>query len=298
MVTRKPLGYLPPDCDSPECRIGRTICWGEDVALNIERLKGDLATLVEDGGRLELALLVKAHGEEQIRKALQLKEEASETLVKLPAFNVGYEAWYSESLAFIRQVLPDRLTDFKEHFEAPRNRKEITYATYRIQDALKGLQVTRTPYREVVADIKAAVPHFNQQLAILKAAQKRFESSLFEIRQLVQADMFDSELDSASELLKNRFFRAAGAIAGVVLEKHLQQVCADHGLKISKKHPGINDLNQLLKDSGVIDVPQWRHITLLGDIRNLCDHNKLKEPTESQVADLIDGANKVLKTIS
>ena len=69
-------------------------------------------------------------------------------------------------------------------------------------------------------------------------------------------------------------------------------------MKVLKENPGINDLNQLLKDGGVIDVPQWRQITLLGDIRNICDHNKQKEPTEQQVTDLIDGADKVLKTVA
>lgn len=65
------------------------------------------------------------------------------------------------------------------------------------------------------ADPKAAVPKFRQQLAIVKAAQIRFESSLFEIRQLVQADLFGSEIDASRELLKHKFVRAAGAIAGV-----------------------------------------------------------------------------------
>jgi hypothetical protein len=198
----------------------------------------------------------------------------------------------------IRQILPDRLNDFREHFEAPKNRKSITYASYRIQDALKGLRVTRPPYDEVVVDHAASIPHFQQQLAILLATKKRFESSLFEIRQLVQADLFDTEIDSARELLKNKFLRAAGAIVGVVLEKHLQQVCDDHGVKVTKKNPGISDLNELLKGGGVIDLPQWRHITMLGDIRNLCDHNKQKDPTEAQVTDLIDGTDKVLKTIA
>jgi hypothetical protein len=36
---------------------------------------------------------------------------------------------------------------------------------------------------------------------------------------------------------------------------------------------------------------------MLGDIRNICDHNKKTEPTESQVKDLIDGADKMLKSI-
>jgi hypothetical protein len=63
-------------------------------------------------------------------KGLKLGDEAPSRLDELPTFNVGYEAWYSESLTFLRQILPDRLTDFREHFEAPRNRKNITYANY------------------------------------------------------------------------------------------------------------------------------------------------------------------------
>lgn len=274
------------------------------MALNVERFKTDLERLRKEAGELELVMLIKVHGREAVAEALTKDasdadiEKAMQGFDKLPSFNSAYEAWYSEALAVIRQVLPDRLTDFKEHFEVPRNRKEITYATYRIQDALKGLRVTRPPYDEVVVDHKAALPHFQQQYAILQAASKRFESSLFEIRQLVQADLFDSEIESARHLLKNKFLRAAGAIAGVVLEKHLRQVCTDHAVKITKKNPSINDLNQLLKDNGVLDIPQWRHITLLGDIRNICDHNKQKEPTQEQVSDLIDGTDKVLKTVA
>lgn len=268
------------------------------MGLNIKRFEADLENLVKDGGRLEISLQIKVHGADKIIEAWGLDDEAAKGLEKLPKFNIEYESWYSEGLALLRQILPDRLEDFKGHFEAPKNRKEITHASYRIQDALKGLQVTRPPYDDIVVDHKAAVPHFLQQVAIIKAAQKRFISSIFEIRQLVQADLFDSEIESARHLLKNKFLRAAGAIAGVVLEKHLQQVCEDHAVKVTKKNPGINDLNQLLRDAGVIDVPQWRHITLLADIRNICDHNKQKEPTDQQVTDLIDGSDKVLKTVA
>ena len=262
---------------------------------NLDRFKADLNKLIEQGQKLELSILIRAHGKAELLEALGPNN--GDKLKDLPQFNTAYEAWYSESLALIRQLLPDRLQDFKDHFEAPRNRKEITYATYRIQDGLKGLQVTKPPYDKVVVDDKAAVPHFQQQLAIVIAAQKRFQSSLFEIRQLVQADLFDSEISSARELAKNRFTRAAGAVAGVVLEKHLAQVCGDHGIKITKKNPGIGDLNELLKSNSVIDVPQWRFISMLADIRNLCDHNKQKEPTDQQVTDLLDGTDKILKTV-
>ena len=150
---------------------------------------------------------------------------------------------------------------------------------------------------EVVVDSAAAIPRFSQQLAILSAAEKRFDSSLFEIRQLVQADLFDSEVEAARELLKKKFARAAGAIVGVLLEKHLAQVCQDRAIKITKRNPTIGDLNELLKNANVVDTAQWRFVQHLGDLRNLCDHNKRLEPTEDQVGDLIDGIAKVMKTI-
>ncbi len=88
-----------------------------------------------------------------------------------------------------------------------------------------------------------------------------------------------------------------GAMAGVVLEKHLRQVCSNHSVKISKKAPTINDLNDLLKAANVVDVPQWRLIQRLGDIRNLCDHNKKIDPTAEQVTDLIAGVAKTIKNL-
>lgn len=144
---------------------------------------------------------------------------------------------------------------------------------------------------------EAAIPQFRQQLKILEAAQKRFESSLFDIKQLVRADLFDSELDAARELNKKGFTRGAGAIAGVVLEGHLSQVCENHKIKVTKKKPTISDYNQLLKDNDVIEIPTWRFIQQLADLRNLCDHNKKREPKKEEIDELINGVEKVTKTI-
>ena len=157
------------------------------------------------------------------------------------------------------------------------------------------MRVTRLG--EVVVDGKAGGPLFDQQLAILNAVKARFESSLYDIKQLVQADLFDSELDAATALLTHGFMRAAGALAGVVLERHLTQVCENHLLVIGKKNPVISDLNDALKNSGVIDVPNWRFTQHLADIRNMCDHNKKQEPTVDQVNDLILGVSKISKVI-
>lgn len=270
------------------------------MATNLDRFKKDLDRLIVAGTRLQFAMSRDIQGKAEFEKSIkeQLKDKAADFLKVLPTFNGAYEAWYSESLALLKQLLPDRVANFVSFYEKPKSRKAVDCGNYVIQDYLQGMRVTRGWLEDVVVDKSAALPQFSQQLAILEAAKTRFESSLFEIRQLVQADLFDTELEAARELLKNKFLRAAGAIAGVVLEKHLHQVCDDHSIKITKKNPGIGDLNEILRASAVIDVPQWRHITLLGDIRNLCDHNKKKEPTADQVEDLIAGTDKVLKTIS
>ena len=127
--------------------------------------------------------------------------------------------------------------------------------------------------------------------------KRRFESSLFSIHQILQADLFDSEIDGAEELAKSKFTRAAGAVAGVVLERHLAQVCEDHCVNIAKKSPTIADFNNALKDANIIDLPQWRFVQHLADIRNLCDHNKAKDPSPDQVDDLLTGVWKTMKTL-
>ena len=74
-------------------------------------------------------------------------------------------------------------------------------------------------------------------------------------------------------------------------------MCDNHGTKIRKKSPTIADLNNILKESEVIEIVTWRYIQHLADIRNLCTHDKKVEPSVEQVAELIDGVAKVTKTV-
>lgn len=218
--------------------------------------------------------LQEEHFRKQVEQQLGGKKQANDFIASLPDFKLEYECWYSESLAALRQLLPDRVENFVSFYEKPKNRKNIDYASYVIQDYMQNLRVTFGG--DVKADTSAALPQFDQQVAILKAAKARFTSSLFDIRQLLQADLFDSELDAAEELKKAKFYRAAGVLAGVVLEKHLRQVCDNRKLTIAKKNPSLADLSELLKSNNVVDIPQWRHLSFLADIRNICAHNKQK----------------------
>ena len=214
----------------------------------------------------------------------------------LPSFSSEYQIWYSEATAIVRQLLPDRLDDFTGYYEKPTNRKGITYETYRISDYRISL-IRRDGLGEIKVSPDAAIPRFEQQLAIMNAVSKRFKSSLFDIRQIVQADLLDTELDAAELLVKRGFVRAGGAVAGVVMEKHLGQVCENHSVKIRKNKPNISDLNDAPKAAEVIDTPQWRSNQILADIRNLCDHIRDDEPTAEKVSELVEGVKKLTKTL-
>lgn len=191
-------------------------------------------------------------------------------------------------------MIPERLTDFQSYYKIEK-RKDINCETYTISDYLIGIQVSRGG--EIIVSRTTVLCKFEQQLYIVRSLKNRFESSLYDIKQLLQADVFDSEIDTAKELCKKGFYRAAGAICGVVIEKHLSEVCGQHQIKVAKKNPTINDYNEPLKASNVIDIATWRNIQRLADIRNMCDHHKDIEPTKDNIEELISGADKVLKTI-
>lgn len=213
-------------------------------------------------------------------------------------FEQEFQSWYTQAAALIRQLIPDRLAEFQELYKGDGKRKATTAQTYHIQDWLNGIRSGKQYTGEKYYDDFAIITmRFGTQLAILQAVGTRFEISLYDIRQLVQADLFDSELDASRELLKSGFLRAAGAVAGVVLEKHLAQVASNHNVATRKAHPTISDFNDLLKAEGVLDVPAWRNIQRLGDLRNLCDHNKHREPGKDEIEELINGVEKLSKTL-
>ena len=162
---------------------------------NITKFKDELQALIDEGDllRYSLALEVGVVDEEA---ELKLHE------MKLPNFKKTYESWYSLSMQVIRQVLPDRLSDFLKQYKDEK-RKQTNFLTYGVSDYMIGLQTTRGC--ETIVDGKAAFPKFEQQLNILKSAQARLESSLFDMIEILQADLFDNELDAATELSRKGF---------------------------------------------------------------------------------------------
>lgn len=199
----------------------------------------------------------------------------------------NYESWYTKSLYIVRQLAPERENDFVACYKLDK-RKSLNADTYVVSDILRGVEVVGW-YVKIAYLIK-------NQVNILSSCYAKFDSKVFDLETLLQADVFDSEIESARHLLKNGFLRAAGAICGVILEKHLAKVCQNRGLAITKKDPSISDYNDKLKDNAY-DIVEWRLMQHLGDIRNLCDHEKHREPTKEEVEDLVSGTDRAIKNI-
>lgn len=247
----------------------------------MERIKKEITELIDEGLAIAAA--------EQASQGKKQKDPSPEVF--------RYQKWYTRALAVVRQLIPERLPEFEEQYKLDK-RKDIDPSTYTISDYLLGLRVIKGfAKEEVFSSFTAFGMRFLNQIAILGSAQTRIDSILADIKGIIRADLFDTELETTRELLKNDYLRPAGVVAGVVLEGHLSAVCENHMIKITKKNPGIGDYNDKLKDGEVYDTPTWRFIQRLGDIRNLCGHKRKREPTKEEVEELISGVEKVTKTV-
>lgn len=260
----------------------------------VDNVKQRLAVLIEQGNNLYYALGYSTTEKEKLKEQEKRFKESGIDVAKLPDFNTSYEAWYSEALQFVKKLMPDRTSDFTSLYKNDK-RKEITFSTYTISDAIIGVRIIYG--NTIKASPRSALPRMLQQVSILKSTLELIDSTIYTLSFSIRADLFDSELDAASELLKAGFLRACGAMCGVILEKHLAQICIQHGISLKKKSPTINDYNEELKNASVIDLPTWRYIQLLGDLRNLCCHDKSVEPTKAQANDLLAGTIKISKTV-
>ena len=183
------------------------------MILNLEKYKKDLKELIHIGKTLLYSIHQKHNPE--LYKKNEWKEKLEKKKIdmkKLPDFRREYENWYTESLAVVKRLIPGRENDFVELYKKSKNRKTITNENYRIKDYLVGLKIFETGLRQLepITPYEIVIQLFHNQFTILESAQKRFESSLFDIKRLLQADLFDSELDVAMELNKKGFIRAAG----------------------------------------------------------------------------------------
>lgn len=268
------------------------------MSKSIKQIEADFEELNAKGTHLWNAIrneqmpeVIEAHFKEVLKLDYQKFAKA------LPDFRTAYPGWYSQALAVMSFAMPERLNDFKRLYEVPKGRKSVTPEHYVIEDYLNKLEVTGGFENKVIAGPIDALPLFETQLNMVKSLSERFKTTLFDMRQLIQAELFDAELDAAEALIKIKQYRAAGAICDLVLKRHLVQVLENRQIKPLKKTAKVMDFNQVLKTAGVIDFATFRFITALSDLGVVCMKEKKREPTDDEISDFINGVDKVLKTV-
>ncbi|MCD6452824.1 MAG: hypothetical protein J7K77_00795 [Dehalococcoidales bacterium] len=251
---------------------------------------------------------------EELKKALGELTGKAEEILNLAAnaqkgdflrFGAEYQNWYTMALKVVEVLANDRLGEFISYYKINPKRQSSTgidAQDYVIQDFIMGTNVRSSIFDSsfdsswTIDTSKVTAVRVHNQLQILQSLETRIDSVLSDVQGSLLAELQDKELETAEELLKINL-RSAGSLAGVILENHLQKVMQNHNIPISKKNPTISDMNDPLKSNNIYDVPIWRKIQYLADIRNLCSHKKDREPTEAEVKELISGVNEIIKKV-
>ncbi len=92
-----------------------------------------------------------------------------------------------------------------------------------------------------------------------------------------------TEIGQAEQLLQSGQERAAGTIAGVILESYLKKLCDRHDISYPEK-AGLQLLIQNLRDGGAIKAKYANYLTYLASIRNKCAHSS---PVTTQEVNLL-----------
>ncbi len=121
--------------------------------------------------------------------------------------------------------------------------------------------------------------------AVFLAAKEDYEGGYFNsAKNLIQAEVFDNELEQAAELLKSGYKSAAAVIAGTVLETALRGLCTEQKIPIGK----LNKMNVDLAKAGVYNALTQKRIIALADIRNNAAHGNVDKFNEDDVKSMVE----------
>lgn len=135
------------------------------------------------------------------------------------------------------------------------------------------------------------VSPFGRVRSIFLAAKEDFEGGyLSSVRNLVQAEVFSTELEQARELLAAGYQTPAAVICGVVLETNLRSLCDARAIAAGK----LDKMNADLAKAGQYNSLVQKRITALAAIRNSAAHGKSTEFGESDVRSMIDETEKLV----
>jgi len=263
----------------------------------IEEIKKDLQKLYESGQNILNTQIRNSESKPTNKKGRINKNEEKE---HFSALQLSYNNWYTVSLRLIKLLIPERYNDFISYYKLEKRKQTyFNVLEYTISDYLINSHNTLELINIIdeFDEFETFCIKFQNQLAILNSCIENIDTTLFNIENLLQYNLYKSELEAANDLLANGFIRPAGALAGVILENHLKGLCKIHNIIFNKKHVSINDCNEKLKNENVLDIVEYKKVQHLASIRNLCDHADEREPRKDEVRDLIIDVERIIARV-
>jgi len=150
-------------------------------------------------------------------------------------------------------------------------------------------------FNDYASDMLTYTP-VHTAMGILRAAVDDIRSgSLFDVRQLIHAEVFDEFLEQAQHLFESGYHGPSAVVAGTVLEDGLRQLCEQHGVPLSDK-PKLDRMNADLARAGVYNGLRQKQITALAAVRNDAAHGRWNEFSPDDVRRMIDGVRSFTET--
>ncbi len=226
----------------------------------------------------------------------ELKESYKKASEKIKHPRGHYHSWYAKAYKVVRIFAPERLEEFERFYTGDKTIKKIedlNAITAGITHYLQGWIVTKD---DGEVNFKNTFESgLREQFNIINAILKNLDDDLFNLESGIHYEIYQSEMDIARDLRKKKFYRAAGSIAGVVIEVHLKKVVNNRGVPLADKaDPGMSAYNDALKKHKIYKTPTFSLIQLCGQIRNKCVHPKEEEPTAGEISSIISAAERIL----
>jgi hypothetical protein len=128
--------------------------------------------------------------------------------------------------------------------------------------------------------------------AVFLAAKEDFEGGYVKsIRSLIQAEVFDDELEQAKELLDCGYTTAAAVVAGTVLETTLRSLCNSQNIPNGK----LDKMNADLAKAGIHNTLIQKKITAMAAVRNSAAHGKNEEFSGADVQSMIEDIRRYIE---
>ncbi len=261
-----------------------------------EKIGKQLFGLVIEGRDIHFAGIMEYDENHFKNREATTQKDAEEAFKNIKSPKIAYHTWYDKACSVVRIFSPRRLEEFERFYTGDKTIKKVedlNNITAGITHYLQDICVARNGKLHYF--FSSFVLGFNAQRRILMSILENIDNPLFNMESDIQYGIYESEMDIARELKEQGFLRAAGSIAGVVLEVHLKQVVINRGLPLDddKKYT-MSSYNNMLKTNGVYNKITSSLIKTCNDIRNKCVHPDKDDPTDGEISTIISTAERII----